>query len=47
VVSRAARDHLGPSSYGQDRSASEAVRRVTPLVALIAEWARLAEATPV
>ncbi len=46
VVSRAARDHLGPSSYGQDRSAGEAVRRVTPLVTLIAEWANLAEAIP-
>jgi hypothetical protein len=41
VITRAIRDHLGPSSYGQDRSPAEAVRRVTPLVALIAEWAHL------
>ena len=45
VVSRAVRDHLGPSSYGQDRSASEALRRVTGIVTLIADWAILAEAT--
>ena len=45
VLSRAIRDHLGPSSYGQDRSAGEAVRRVTGIVTLIAEWAILAEAT--
>jgi hypothetical protein len=43
VASRAARDDLGPSSYGQDRSAAVAVRRVTPLVTLIAEWSALTE----
>jgi hypothetical protein len=45
VLSRAIRDHLGSSSYGQDRSPGEAVRRVTGIVTLIAEWAILAEAT--
>ena len=39
-VSRAVRDELGPSSYGQDRSAAAGIRRVTGLVTLIAEWAR-------
>jgi hypothetical protein len=38
-VSRAVRDDLGPSSYGQDRSAAAGVNRVTGLVTLIAEWA--------
>jgi len=36
----AARDDLGPSSYGQDHSAAAGVNRVTGLVTLIAEWAR-------
>jgi hypothetical protein len=44
VASRAARDDLGPSSYGQDRSAAVAARRVTPLVTLIAEWSARTEA---
>jgi hypothetical protein len=39
VVGRAARDHIGQSSYGQDTSAAAAVRRVTGLVTLIADWA--------
>jgi hypothetical protein len=43
-VTRAVRDHLGPSSYGQDRSAAAAVRRVTGLVTLIAEWASVTAA---
>ena len=38
-VSRAVRDDLGPSSYGQDRSAAAAIGRLTGLVTLIAEWA--------
>jgi hypothetical protein len=38
-VSRAIRDDLGPSSYGQDRSAAAGVNRVTGIVTLIAEWA--------
>jgi len=36
---RAARDDLGRSSYGQDTSAAAAIRRLTPLVTLIADWA--------
>ena len=39
VAGRAARDHIGPSSYGQDTSAAAAARRLTPLVTLIAGWA--------
>jgi hypothetical protein len=39
VAGRAARDHIGPSSYGQDTSAAAAARRVTGLVTLIADWA--------
>ena len=39
VAGRAARDHIGQSSYGQDTSAAAAARRVTGLVTLIAEWA--------
>ena len=39
VAGRAARDHLGPSSYGQDSSAAAAALRLTPLVTLIAGWA--------
>jgi hypothetical protein len=46
LLTRAIRDDLGPSSYGQDRSAAEAVRRVTGLVTLIAEWAHLTELVP-
>jgi hypothetical protein len=39
VAGRAARDHIGQSSYGQDTSAAAAARRVTGLVTLIADWA--------
>ncbi len=39
VAGRAARDHIGPSSYGQDTSPAAAARRVTGLVTLIAAWA--------
>jgi len=42
VAGRAARDHIGPSSYGQDSSAAAAALRVTPLVTLIADWAETA-----
>jgi hypothetical protein len=44
VAGRAARDHLGPSSYGQDNSAAAAALRLTPLVTLIADWADTAAA---
>ncbi len=44
VAGRAARDHIGPSSYGQDSSAAAAALRVTPLVTLIADWADTAAA---
>jgi hypothetical protein len=44
VAGRAARDHIGPSSYGQDRSAAAAAFRLTPLVTLIADWADTATA---
>lgn len=44
VAGRAARDHIGPSSYGQDSSAAAAALRVTPLVTLIADWADTAVA---
>ncbi len=40
VLGRAVRDDLGTSSYGRDRSAGEAVRRVAGLVTLIADWAK-------
>ena len=46
VLSRAVRDDLGPSSYGQDRSAAAALRRVTGLVTLIADWSSSTTATP-
>ena len=36
---RAARDDSGPRSYGQDASPAGAVRRLTGLVELIADWA--------
>jgi Phosphotransferase enzyme family len=36
---RAARDDLGRSSYRRDTSAAKAIRRLTPLVTLIADWA--------
>jgi len=39
IAGRAARDHIGQSSYGQDSSAAEAAHRVTALVTLIADWA--------
>ena len=39
IAGRAARDQLGPSSYGQDTSATAAAHRVTALVTLIADWA--------
>jgi hypothetical protein len=39
IAGRAARDHIGPASYGQDTSAAEAAHRVTALVTLIADWA--------
>jgi hypothetical protein len=42
IAGRVARDHIGPSSYGQDTSAAGAARRVTGLVTLIADWADLA-----
>ena len=42
VAARAARDHIGPSSYGQDTSAAAAVHRMTRLVVLIADWAEAA-----
>ena len=44
IAGRAARDHIGRSSYGQDTSAAAAARRVTPLVTLIANWADAAQA---
>jgi hypothetical protein len=37
---RAARSDLGRSAYRQDTSAAEAIRRLTPLVTLLADWAR-------
>ena len=42
IVGRAARDHIGPSSHGQDTSAGAAIQRVTRLVVLIADWAEAA-----
>jgi hypothetical protein len=39
MAARAARDNLGPSSYRQDTSATAALRRLTPLVTLITDWA--------
>jgi hypothetical protein len=39
VAARAARDDLGRSSYRQDTSAAAAVRRLTPLVTLLTDWA--------
>ena len=39
IAGRAARDRIGPSSYGQDTSAAEAAHRLTALVTLIAGWA--------
>jgi hypothetical protein len=39
IAGRAARDHIGPASYGQDTSATAAAHRVTALVTLIADWA--------
>ncbi len=39
-IGRAIRDDLGPRSYGHDASAAAAVRRLTGLVTLIAEWAQ-------
>lgn len=39
MAARAARDDLGRSSYRQDTSAASAIRRLTPLVTLIADWA--------
>jgi hypothetical protein len=39
IAGRAARDHIGSSSYGQDTSAAVAARRLTGLVTLIAYWA--------
>jgi hypothetical protein len=44
IAGRAARDHIGQSSYGQDGSAADAARRVLPIVTLIADWADLAAA---
>jgi len=38
---RAARDDLGRSSYRQDTSAAAAIRRLTPVVTLIADWSRV------
>ncbi len=43
LIGRAIRDDLGRRSYGQDASAAAAVRRLTGLVTLIAEWAQEAE----
>jgi hypothetical protein len=40
MAARAARDDLGRSSYRQDTSAAEAIRRLTPLVTLLTDWAR-------
>ncbi len=39
ILGRAVRDDLGSSSYNRDGSAEEAVRRVTALFALVADWA--------
>jgi hypothetical protein len=39
MAARAARDDLGRSSYRQDTSAADAIRRLTPLVTLITDWA--------
>jgi hypothetical protein len=38
-LGRAMRDDSGRTSYGRDACAGDAVRRLSPLVALIAEWA--------
>lgn len=40
LAGRAARDHIGQSSYGQDTSAATAARPLTALVTLIADWAK-------
>ncbi|MGH3149652.1 MAG: hypothetical protein ACRDOB_02835 [Streptosporangiaceae bacterium] len=42
MAARAARDDLGKSSYRQDTSAAAAIRRLTPLVTLIADLATAA-----
>ena len=42
MAARAARGDLGRSSYRQDTSAAEAIRRLTPLVTLLAGWAQSA-----
>jgi hypothetical protein len=39
MAARAARDDLGRSSYRQDTSAAAAIRRLTPLVTLLTDWA--------
>jgi hypothetical protein len=39
MAARAARDDLGRSAYRQDTSAADAIRRLTPLVALLTDWA--------
>jgi hypothetical protein len=39
IAGRAARNHIGSSSYGEDDSAAAPPRRVTGLVTLIADWA--------
>jgi hypothetical protein len=39
MAARAARDDLGRSSYRQDTSAADAIRRLTPLVTLLTDWA--------
>jgi hypothetical protein len=40
ILGRAVRDDLGTSSYNRDSDAESAVRRVTGLVTLIADWAK-------
>ena len=42
MAARAVRDDLGTSSYRQDTSAAAAVRRLAPVVTLIADWATAA-----
>jgi hypothetical protein len=44
MARRAVGGDLGKSSYRRDTSGASAVRRLAPLVELIADWARLAQA---
>jgi hypothetical protein len=42
-IGRSVHDNLGPRSYGQDPSAAAAIRRLIPVVTLLADWAAAAE----